>query len=119
MIAIIKDLDEYYRKVGEYLGYPKCCIEAFIEKSGIHPEFEKIRADVSKGSGFLPCLKHAKMINSGKITLEALIHNRKAKEPFPFLPVEELGRYFVLHPSAVEESSKGYLVINGKLVKSI
>jgi hypothetical protein len=103
---IVKDLNDYYRKVGKFLGYPECCTEAFIKVSRLHLELkiEKVRLITGKSSGFLPCLKHAKMIEKGKITLESLIKNRKVKEPFPILSIEELGKYFILN------INKGYVV---------
>lgn len=34
-------------------------------------------------TGFIPCKKHAKLINQGKITLNELINNRKEEIAFP------------------------------------
>ena len=32
-IVAAKNMGEYHRELGTFLGYPKCCIEAFIERS--------------------------------------------------------------------------------------
>lgn len=62
---------------GEYYGYPKCCIDAFLKGESNKDE------EINKNYGFLPCQEHAKQIKEGKTTLEELITNRKHYKAFP------------------------------------
>lgn len=67
-------------QMGEYFGYPKCCIAEFIEfvlsRGTIKREKRKLN-----GSGYVPCAK------CNKLTKQQLIRNiqtnRKHNEPFP------------------------------------
>ena len=43
----------YFRKLGDYLGYPECCVEYFIETYERHP---LIGNHPLIGTGFMPCL---------------------------------------------------------------
>ena len=70
---------EYFTKQGRKFGYPDCCIKQFCERWSASKE--QIRA--SAGSGFIPCMEHAKMINDGKIKLVDLIEESK-RETFEY-----------------------------------
>ena len=87
------------KKVGEYFGYPPCCIAQFVElqngileqnmleNSNVRDVFEilekySICYQVEQG-GFIPCFNHAEQILSKKVQLSDLIRNRKCKTPFP------------------------------------
>ena len=80
----------YKKKTGEYYGYPKCCINHFVDnilcgKKSIL-EYQKIYVknyEVSKNTGFIPCTRHTNLILRNKIRLEDLIRNRKCKKKFP------------------------------------
>ncbi len=68
----------HYMALGYTCGYPKCCIEAFIEDRMIPfrnngPESMRKPLLEDNRSGFIPCEKHEKQIKSGKITLSSLI----------------------------------------------
>ncbi len=81
---------------GKKLGYPDCCIKAFCDqppellKKITLTENDMMRYESAciNGvySGLIPCIRHAKEIISGKITLASLIKNRSAEfPPFPNL----------------------------------
>lgn len=90
-----KKINEPY---GRDLGYPQCCIDAFCSYPPVVIRWLRIKKRPILGArmqytagcidgkytGFIPCQKHAKLIMSGKITLESLIKNRMPFfEPFP------------------------------------
>ncbi len=80
--------------LGQKLGYPQCCIDAFCIQS---PEYLKknkttaldhLRYQASfmygRYTGFIPCGNHALQINAGIIKLSDLIKNRSSEFPdFP------------------------------------
>lgn len=68
---------------GLYFGYPVCCCVAFdmMLSNNRHPTPQQFKA--ANNTGFIPCEHHTKLILSGKITLESLIHDRKAVIAFP------------------------------------
>jgi hypothetical protein len=84
--------------LGEYYGYPQCCIE-FYEKNRAPYWFRPYQVKYPKafrkldGSGFIPCEAHLKEIEEGKDPIE-LIANRHSPAPFP-LGVEELTGIFL------------------------
>lgn len=89
--------------LGKELGYPDCCIKEFCDQ---HPELLNRRVEVPQSdkdrykagcvngnyTGFIPCIKHAKEILSGKIILDSLIKNRNIDfPPFPeYAPQETI-----------------------------
>lgn len=81
---------EHWRKKGTYYGYPKCCIEAFIERSLKIIEdfskrnelFTKNQLDITYG-GYVPCVQCADKIVSNKLDISSLIENRICKTKFP------------------------------------
>lgn len=68
---------------GQYYGYPQCCIDMFTENIIFLKKHSKEQLKASKGTGFIPCLNHTNDINSGKLTLQELIKNRKCVLKFP------------------------------------
>jgi len=67
---------------GDYLGYPKCCIENFgdiaIPFVMRHPDTQ-----AAAKNGFLPCPAHAKQLLNKEVTYTELINpNRKCTVPF-------------------------------------
>lgn len=90
---------DYYRLVGEFYGYPTCCIEAFTGLDG-YPVFFIDRSEGVKKAvhtmfnhGFIPCEKCAALINEGKATLGSLITNRICTHPFPSECRTQLKKY--------------------------
>ena len=90
----VKEWTELNKPFGIELGYPECCIDEFCSLSpGVLATRKSTKNDEKKAraayigseySGFIPCLKHAKQINRGEITLQSLIKNRSSKfPPFP------------------------------------
>lgn len=89
----IQEWTEINAPYGKELGYPNCCIKEFCDQPPallkIATKADKIRYKAAcvngQFKGFIPCLSHAKQINKGEITLDALIHNRNPDfKPFPF-----------------------------------
>jgi len=97
--------------LGRALGYPECCIREFcrdekhvLQVRGIIRQkfglghvakwhYERFQASHINGnySGFIPCIKHAKQIHAGEITLAELVQNRAPDfPPFPdYAPQDE------------------------------
>lgn len=81
---------------GNKYGFPKCCIDEFIAKTPSRMRNSKptsddlLRFEMAKingnFTGFVPCLRHAKMIKAKQISLAELIDYEKREEfmPFPF-----------------------------------
>ncbi len=96
--------------LGIDLGYPKCCIREFGQYPPIIIRWFKIKGvplpdgrlkyDAGcingKFTGFIPCAKHARLIDAKKITLESLIKNRNPlMPPFPqyaWYDIEDLNK---------------------------
>lgn len=75
-------------QLGEYYGYPSCCIEAFSPNGEVILWMERDRVVIDAtetfpGCGFLPCNACAKRVVKGELTLDQLIVNRKHPLPFP------------------------------------
>ncbi len=68
-----------YDRLGEYYGYPKCCIDSFKRR-----EKSEIQVNVGRNTGFIPCIVCATKVYNKEITLEDLIKNRKCETVFPF-----------------------------------
>ena len=69
------------RDIGEYYGYPKCCIEEFEKNKLKRPS--KLQSKISKFQGFIPCISCCKLIMEDKIKIYNLIQNRECELPFP------------------------------------
>ena len=85
------------RKVGEWFGYPKCCIDYFVSGKKI----SELQYSVANYHGFVPCPEHTEQINNGTLKLNDLIKNRTCKQPFPVDYNNNESRYTkaFLHPS--------------------
>lgn len=68
------------RDLGEYFGYPKCCIDEFENK--LH-RASKLQRKISKSQGFIPCISCCKLIMEDKIKIDKLIINRECELPYP------------------------------------
>lgn len=79
-----KDTIQHWRDMGKEFGYPQCCIDQFCSGVDFGRSDKLNKQDhVSGGYGFVPCDKHAIMIDKGEITLESLITERTHPIPFP------------------------------------
>lgn len=67
-----------WNKIGRFLGYPECCIRAFVSEI---PSEEQVQ--VANGTGFIPCKEHTRQVLSGQKKLGDLIKNRFFSVPFP------------------------------------
>ncbi len=73
------DTDEiHYLAQGYMHGYPKCCINEFIERRIIQKDYSIILEN--NYSGFIPCKKHSNQILKGKIKLKELIQDYRLSE---------------------------------------
>lgn len=79
-------------QLGYDLGYPDCCIKEFVNQppesmKGAPSKVDETRYKSAcingKFTGFIPCEKHAKMIESGEIKLSDLITDRIIVPSFP------------------------------------
>lgn len=72
--------------MGTYFGYPKCCIKEFYTDLEIGILFANKRNRMKRikagKNGFIPCKKHARLINKKEITIDSLIKNRMCPTPF-------------------------------------
>lgn len=69
---------------GRYFGYPECCIRSFIRGPLFACDRNPVQLVASNGTGFIPCVKHAKQVVSGKIKLKDLIlPTREELREFP------------------------------------
>ena len=75
---------EHWGNMGKEFGYPQCCIDQFCSGNdfGQNDKLNK-QYHIHQGYGFIPCDKHAEMIDKGDITLESLIDSRTHPIPFP------------------------------------
>lgn len=75
---------EHWKEMGKEFGYPQCCIDQFCSGVDFGRDEKLNRQErIHQCYGFIPCDKHAEMIDKGEITLESLIENRTHPIPFP------------------------------------
>jgi len=73
-----------FRVMGLYFGYPKCCIEWFVdrhEKATSRHDLKLPESQTGYNNGFLPCPECAKKVVPG--TEHELIKNRYCSHLFP------------------------------------
>jgi hypothetical protein len=75
-----------WRQLGKRLGYPECCVEAFVERNmdidnWVPPS--RIQLRIGNETGFIPCSYCAWKVLSKQCNIEDLIKNRKERKPFP------------------------------------
>ncbi len=58
-------------KVGEFLGYPLCCTFSFVMSQPTDLQIE-----MSYGTGFIPCLNHARYLKDANKPPRSLLHGR-------------------------------------------
>lgn len=80
----------YLRDTGAYYGYPKCCVDSFIDRwkacdlTGYeYNPLTPYQEAVHHNHGFVPCDTHARSIFEGMETLESILLDRKHDKPFP------------------------------------
>lgn len=72
-----------YQDLGEYFGYPQCCIDHFIEEKDTSQQ-KNSKKDIHKNYGFIPCDECCKRIRSGEIKIDDLIQNRQCEMDYPY-----------------------------------
>ncbi len=77
----VNSAHRHWRSMGEYYGYPTCCIEEFLQKNKVIDR--SVEQERVSGSGFVPCHAHAVAILERKIKIEDLILSSR-KHPKPF-----------------------------------
>lgn len=70
-----------HRMLGEYFGYPKCCIESFCDESKERTAYQKAVANLKYG--FVPCDDCARKVVEGRVEVQDLIQNRICNTEFP------------------------------------
>ena len=74
------------KSIGEHFGFPECCINGFINKeyelnSSLYKELmSKTAID---GTGYMPCVKHLKLLADKVITMDEVLNKRICKYSFP------------------------------------
>jgi len=95
----IKELQEDWFNInapfGKELGYPDCCIKEFcaqppaLLKRSVPSKDDQRRYEAGcidgVFTGFIPCIRHAKMVLKKEISLYDLIVNRN--KDFPLFPI--------------------------------
>jgi hypothetical protein len=73
-------------KQGEFYGYPSCCTRSFCRFFINRDKYPRdpIQNKNAHAEGFVPCLKHAKLLSNKKIILRDLIQNRVCSMTFMF-----------------------------------
>lgn len=64
---------EHYRAMGNYYGYPECCIYEFIQRYEKKEKPSYLQTSVSEYKGFIPCIHHTNEIIAKKVTLEGVL----------------------------------------------
>lgn len=79
------------RYLGNYFGYPECCIEDFCKRPDASTITEVQRA-VHNGNGFIPCPSCAHKIITGVTTIQKLIdtEKRESDRPYPYGTINTL-----------------------------
>lgn len=68
------------KRQGEFFGYPKCCVKAFLRRVSGKKTKDK-QLEVAR-AGFIPCAKHADKILKGEISIDNVIEKRVCSVPF-------------------------------------
>jgi hypothetical protein len=83
-LLTIEEANYIRKKQGEYFGYPSCCVKSFITFVNGKGKRYPIQNKNSHPEGFVPCWKHAKLLDKKKITMRDLIQNRVCSLTFAF-----------------------------------
>jgi len=74
-------------KLGEYYGYPKCCIDNFMENIRNCKPVNKLNFmdnyKAANNTGFIPCDEHTRKILQKEVKLKDIIINRQCENKFP------------------------------------
>lgn len=97
--------EDYIRETATFLGYPKCCTEAYIENVRINKHvfgvlrhqamtiINKTADRPNYGVGFVPCKYHAdRIVNQGK-SVKRIIRKRICSTSFPYANASEFKKY--------------------------
>lgn len=78
-----EDLDQYFRDMGAYFGYPSCCVQEFVDFVKHLDSGKHIDRGLRKltGTGYVPCVKCNE--KSEQDLLSEIAKNRAHPEPFP------------------------------------
>lgn len=72
-----------HRMLGEYFGYPKCCIDYFCNDPCQIRITTHQKAVKSLKYGYVPCDSCAKKVVEGRVEVQDLIQNRICISEFP------------------------------------
>lgn len=90
----------YWYYLGKYLGYPDCCVEAFLNGSSDRDD------NIHKSNGFLPCISCANKIRAKEIKIEDLIIDRKHDIPYPNINQQKFDLYKNIIDKQINEDIK-------------
>lgn len=80
----IEEVNYIRKKQGEYYGYPPCCVRSFLAFMNGKGKRHPIQNKNSHPEGFVPCLKHAKLLDKKQTTMRDLIQHRVCSLTFTF-----------------------------------
>lgn len=72
-----------HRMLGEYFGYPSCCVDYFCNDLFQTRITAHQKAVKSLGYGFVPCEDCARKVVEGRVGVQDLIQNRICNTEFP------------------------------------
>jgi hypothetical protein len=89
---------DFYRLKAKFLGYPKCCTDAFIDDYLKGRPVHKIRIKAGKHNqpinpSFVPCLWHANRILHEKKSINRIFRKRISSYAFPYSSDVEFREY--------------------------
>ena len=80
----IEEINYIRKKQGEWFGYPPCCVRSFLAFMNGKGKRHPIQNKNSHPEGFVPCLKHAKLLEKKQITMREVIQHRVCSIRFAF-----------------------------------
>lgn len=90
--------EEHIHEVGVFLGYPKCCVNEYIDNMRNNTSFSWKRHlaaqyKQSSSGGFIPCTKHAeRIVDQGK-SISRIFRNRICSSSFPYSSPSQFKKY--------------------------
>jgi hypothetical protein len=86
-MCLFCDLEDKTKEIGEYFGYPPCCIQWQIDtlnsKDELKDPLNLMQKQINERFGFMPCPSCAEKVYKKEITISGLIQNRICKTPYP------------------------------------
>jgi hypothetical protein len=103
-----KEFNNICKKQGEYFGYPSCCVKSFIRFVTRKGKRYPIQDKNSHPEGFVPCLKHARLLEKKMVTIKELIQNRISKVEFAFENYMTSDKFYNGYTIAIKDNELFY-----------